>query len=38
LISQNYLQGMMFGLSPNALCRIFQLSLNFSFYTLINRN
>jgi hypothetical protein len=26
LISQNYLQGMMSGLSPNALCRIFQLS------------
>ena len=24
LISQNYLQGMMFGLSPNALCRIFK--------------
>jgi len=24
LISQNYLQGMMSGLSPNALCRIFK--------------
>jgi hypothetical protein len=36
LISQNYLQGMMSGLSPNALCRIFQYHL--SIQTNLNQN